>query len=157
MMKLPRILGTLALLFTLTNAGAAEITSCVLDTSIKTNPRVYFFPITASELRCDHVTDNTSVTLGELYEENWRLLQVINPVEFKQKDNAAGYTPVLLYLERTKRPPAKPKQKDVSTTSSYNNDDIDTDSSSEEPSSKNSGGLFGNWFKDDTQGEIESE
>ena len=66
MMKLPRILGTLALLFTLTNAGAAEITSCILDTSIKTNPRVYFFPITASELRCDHVTDNTSVTLGEL-------------------------------------------------------------------------------------------
>lgn len=156
-MKTPHILGTLTLLFSLTNAGAAEITSCILDSAIKTNPRVYFFPITASALRCDHVTDSTSVTLGELYQQNWRLLQVVNPVEFKQKDNATAYTPVLLYLERTQRPPEKPRQKEVSTTSSYNNDDIDTESSSEESSSKNSGGLFGTWFKGDTQEETESE
>ena len=156
-MKLPHILGTLALLFSLTNASAAEITSCILDSAIKTNPRVYFFPITASALRCDHVTDSTSVTLGELYQQNWRLLQVVNPVEFKQKDNAAAYTPVLLYLERTQRPPEKLKQKEVSTTSSYNDDDIDTESSSEEPSNNKGGGLFGNWFKGDTQGETESE
>jgi len=157
-MKSIRILSTLVLFFMLTNAGAAEITTCILDTTIKTNPRVYFFPISVSKLRCDHIADNTAVTLAELYEQNWRLLQVVNPIEFKQKDSPAGYTPVLIYLERLERP-ANLNKKDVSTESSYNNDVAeDTASTNEEASDEKSGGIFGGWFKGNSQQEeTESE
>jgi len=155
-MKLTHLFGVLTLFLFLTNTAATEITTCVVDSSLKTNPRVYFFPISSTHLRCDHITDNTSVTLSELYEENWRLLQVINPIEFKQKDSGAGYTPVLLYLERTIRP-AKPKQKYAPAESSSSSNDVDIDSTSEETSSAKSGGIFGNWFKGETQEETESE
>jgi|GEM_PF-3665280 len=146
-MKPIRIFSTLVFYFMLTNASAAEITTCILDTTVKTNPRVYFFPISISKLRCDHITDNTAITLSELYEQNWRLLQVVNPIEFKQKDSPAGYTPVLIYLERLKRP-ANSNTKNVTE---------DTAPINEEASDEKSGGIFGGWFKGDSQEEIQSE
>ena len=144
------------LIANLTTANAAEITTCIIDTSIKTNPRVYFFPVTSTGLRCDHVKNSASITLAELYNNNWRLLQVINPIEFSQKDKATGYTPVMLYLERTKVPP-KSAAKDVTSNSSSVSDETEDESTNDETTQKKSGSIFGGWFKGEKQDNSESE
>jgi len=143
------------LIANLTTASAAEITTCVTDTSIKNNPTFYYFPITVTRLRCDHVRSNTSVTLSDLYQDNWRLIQVIKPILIEQKDKKSAYTPPVLYLERT-IVPARVKQKDTATESSYSSDDSDGETTTDDTSKSESGGLF-NWLKGDTQEGTESE
>jgi len=146
--------GFILLLVNLTAVNAAEITTCVMDTTIKKNPRVYFFPVTSTKLRCDHNTSSASATLGELYQDNWRLIQAINPIEFKQKDKSTGFTPVLLYLERT-IVPVKSKLGKTTTRPVIDSDDVTADTTGE--GTQKSGGLF-NWFKKgDAQQETEGE
>jgi hypothetical protein len=80
-------------------AHSAEITTCIIDTSLKTNPVYYYFPITATKLRCDHIKGSTT-TLTDLYKDHWRLIQLVNPILVDQKEKKAAYTPPVLYLER---------------------------------------------------------
>jgi len=143
------------LLTNLVPASAAEITTCVTDTSIKNNPAFYYFPITATQLRCDHIRENRSVTLSDLYAENWRLLQVIKPILVEQKDKKSAYTPPVLYLERTKVP-ARVPQKDSTSESTVSNDNTDGETTTGDTPKTESGGLF-KWLKGDTREETGNE
>ena len=96
-------------------------------------------------LRCDHVKNNTSVTLSELYKENWRLIQVISPILVDQKDQKAAYTPPVLYLERDKAPASITNG---TSESSSGNDNVEAPA--EGTTESEGGGLF-NWLKGDTQ------
>jgi len=146
-MKKSTLAATILLVANLSTASAAEITTCIIDTTIKSNPVLYYFPITATKLRCDHEKNNASVTLSELYEANWRLIQVISPVRVDQKDKKTAYTPPVLYLERDKTPASVTRKGDApESPSSYD--------STEEPAeatTKNKGGGLFNWLQGDTQ------
>ena len=139
------VAATTLLIANLTTASAAEITTCIIDTTIKSNPVLYYFPITATQLRCDHVKNNKSVTLSELYKANWRLIQVISPILVDQKDQKAAYTPPVLYLERDKAPASVTN--DAPEPSTGDNND---ETPAEDTTRSEGGGLF-NWFKGDSQ------
>ena len=98
------------------NIQAAEITTCIIDTSIKTNQVFYYFPLSKTLLRCDHVGAKNPQSLKELYADNWRLVYMQSPILVDQGKPNAAYTPPVLYLERTSVPAAidkKPKANEV--------------------------------------------
>lgn len=92
------------------NIQAAEITTCIIDTSIKTNQVFYYFPLSKTLLRCDHVGAKNPQSLNELYADNWRLVYMQSPILVDQGKPNAAYTPPVLYLERTSVPAAMDKK-----------------------------------------------
>ena len=99
----------ICLLFAVTSlntVSAAEITACIIDTNDKTNPVLYYFPVSATRLHCDHMKNEAPVSLSDLYRDNWRLIQVISPVKIDQKDQQSAYVPPVIYMERL-QPPTK--------------------------------------------------
>jgi hypothetical protein len=120
---------------------AAEITACIIDTSIKTNKVFYYFPLSNTLLRCDHSGVNKPVSLGELYALNWRLIHVESPVLVDQGKENAAYTPPVLYLERTEAPNLPQKMEKAATEGTSTETADETESSS--------GGLF-NWLGGDS-------
>jgi hypothetical protein len=122
------------------NAQAAEITVCIIDTSIESNKVFYYFPLSRTLLRCDHLGENKPVSLNELYALNWRLIHMESPVRVDQGENKSAYTPPLLYLERTHAP---------GITKAPEENDSDKLATPEESTSESStGGLF-KWFGSD--------
>ena len=90
--------------------NAAEITACIIDTNDKTNPVLYYYPVSATRLHCDHMKDEPPLSLSELYRDNWRLIQVISPVKIDQKNQQSAYVPPVIYMERLQPPVKKAKQ-----------------------------------------------
>lgn len=146
------ITGLLLLLTSLPIVNAAEITTCIIDSTVKKNPRVYFFPITSTELRCDHVIGKANVTLSDLYRNDWKLIQVINPIIFDQKESRPGYSPVIIYLERQERP-VVPDKTEVTRKPSPVLENIDP----EKPAEESQGGGFFDWVKVEPEEESSDE
>jgi hypothetical protein len=134
-------------------ANAAEITTCIIDTSLKSNPVFYYFPITTTKLRCDHIKDKTSISMADLYKSNWRLIQVVSPIQVDQKDKQSAYTPPVIYMERTEIP--KVVQSIDKPADTIDNID-DSDSLTEEQQSTAGGGLF-NWLKGNSESDSSDE
>ena len=131
-------------------ASAAEITTCIIDTSIKSNKVFYYFPLSSTLLQCDHLSGNTPISLKEMYALNWRMVHLQSPVKVEQAGSKVGYTPPVLYLERTETPPQANSGTSRQTTSTYDDDSAgDTTDNAEE--SQNSG-LF-NWLGGDSVNE----
>ena len=151
-MKRLSIACLLLLLINIPVVNAAEVTTCIIDSTVKSNPRVYFFPITSTELRCDHVIGKANVTLSDLYKDGWKLIQVISPILFEQKTSGQGYSPVILYLER-KEPLKAPPRKEVTDNSTATSDDTESD----DPAEESQGGSFFNWLKVEPEEEDSSE
>lgn len=122
------------------NVQSAEITACIIDTSIKTNKVFYYFPLSRTLLRCDHLGENKPVSLNELYALNWRLIHMESPVRVDQGESKSAYTPPVLYLERTHAPDT------TKTAEASNGDEPATPEESNIESS--AGGLF-KWFGSD--------
>ena len=107
-------------LIPLTGIQAAEITACIIDTSIKSNQVFYYFPLTKTLLRCDHLGESRPVSLNDLCAQSWRLIHMESPILVDQGKKNAAYTPPVLYLERSHAPmlssedkptkPSTPKQ-----------------------------------------------
>lgn len=122
------------------NAQAAEITACIIDTSIKTNKVFYYFPLSRTLLRCDHLGENKPVSLNELYALNWRLIHMESPVRVDQGESKSVYTPPVIYLERTHAPEITKDSKEKYNDEPSSPEESGTDSSA--------GGLF-KWFGSD--------
>lgn len=128
---------------------AAEITTCIIDTSLQSNPVFYYFPISKTKLRCDHIKDKQAISLNDLYANNWRLIQIVSPVKVDREQQETAYTPPVIYLERTVVPEVT-----VSTGQELpaGNESDDSDSTEDDSIQSSSGSLF-NWFKGDSQPE----
>lgn len=112
---------------------AAEITTCIIDTSIKTNQVFYYFPLSKTLLRCDHLGAKNPKSLKELYADNWRLVHMQSPILVDQGKENAAYTPPVLYLERASTPPSR-------DTGANKSEDIDEESFNNSESDQESGG-----------------
>ena len=120
-------------------ANAAEITTCIIDAKDKTNPVLYYFPISATRLHCDHMKNQPPVSLADLYRDNWRLVQVISPVKVDQDDRQSAYVPPVIYMERLQPPVKKDKQAKS----------VEQPAESQEEEPQPTSGLL-NWFKRDS-------
>lgn len=88
----------LALLAASTTAFAGEITVCVIDASIKDNQHYYTLPNTKTRLLCEIAQTNLRPTLGDLYRNGFRIVQ-IEQVPAKFITDKSQPSP-LIYLEK---------------------------------------------------------
>lgn len=96
-MKHRLLLAVISALFSV-NLIAAQITVCIIDAQVANNPQYYHLPNTATQLVCE-IPDNTKQTLATLYQNGWRLIQVVNvDSRYQTKDNAVPSA--LLYFEK---------------------------------------------------------
>jgi len=77
--------------------GANQIMACVIDSSIKQNPRYHHMPNTGTRLRCEF-GGNQRPNLRELYNNGWRLID-IKHIDQPANRNQQFISPIL-YLER---------------------------------------------------------
>ena len=131
----------------LASANATEITACISDTSVKKNPGLVYFPVAQTVMRCDFRTKGA--TLSALYQQNWRVIQIVSPVLINQKKGKSGYSPTVVYMERAIAP-AAPLSDKVSTAPPSDIDSTKPESD-EENKAPRSGGLF-DWLKGDKGG-----
>ncbi|KAB2308313.1 hypothetical protein F8A87_11360 [Betaproteobacteria bacterium SCN2] len=94
----------LALLAPSTAALGAEITVCVVDASIKDNQHYYTLPNTKTRLLCEISQMNLRPTLGDLYRNGFRIIQ-IEQVPARFQTGNAQPSP-LIYLEKLGAPAA---------------------------------------------------
>ena len=106
------------------NTQAAEITTCIIDTSIETNQVFYYFPLSKTLLRCDHTGISNPESLQELYAANWRLIHMQSPLLVDKGKSDAAYTPPVLYLERVSAPSANDQQNTVNETNTEDSSDM---------------------------------
>lgn len=96
--KQPNSLLALGLLAASTVAFSGEITVCVIDASIKDNQHYYTLPNTKTRLLCEIAQTNLRPTLGELYRNGFRIVQ-IEQVPARFITDKAQPSP-LIYLEK---------------------------------------------------------
>ena len=130
-------------------ANAAEITTCIIDTSIKSNKVFYYFPLSSTLLQCDHLSGNTPISLKELYALNWRMVHLQSPVKVEQGSSNVGYTPPVIYLERTTAPSQITSGTSDSSTSTSDDDSGPVTDTPDNTKESEGAGLF-NWLGGDS-------
>ncbi|KAF3977071.1 MAG: hypothetical protein HFP77_08675 [Methylococcales symbiont of Iophon sp. n. MRB-2018] len=78
-----------------------ELAVCSFDNSIEKNPAYYHLANPQTQILCDIGKNGISGTLSMLYNEGWRLIQVVN-IDSRLTTATKSVPHSLMYLERKK-------------------------------------------------------
>jgi hypothetical protein len=100
-LRFPLSLLSIPLLTTTTLTQGAELTACIVDMEIPSNPVYYYLPTMGSRLRCEINRPDYHPTLPELYAEGWRIVGVVDPKVVNAPGAAHVRPSAVFYLERS--------------------------------------------------------
>jgi hypothetical protein len=101
----PRPLTAALLALAAAPAGATDLVACMVA-PLPNNPAYYGMATTITKLKCEFTREDFYPTLGELYRQGWRLIEVVG-AEIPPSQGSRAVSP-LYFLEREGSAPAQP-------------------------------------------------